>query len=253
MAAWALRVVALGFVAAAAVAGAAVSAARQPGPAAPRVRHVAVPHEVGHERRCASPIDRTLAHLVAPVTTVHLSRPLRVTPSLGQSGYVFPVLGPYPPFFDTFGAPRADVSWHHGDDLFAPRGTPVLAVANGVVFSVGWNRIGGWRLWLLDRSGNEFYYAHLERYTPLAVDGRRVEAGQTLGYVGATGDAQGTPPHLFFEINPASLRHLGYDGTVDPTRYLRHWQQLRAPRPAPPADAGRSLTRSPGASAACRR
>jgi murein DD-endopeptidase MepM/ murein hydrolase activator NlpD len=158
--------------------------------------------------RSTASIDRRVAVRIAPSTTVRLAKPFHVTPALGLHGYVFPVLGPYPPFADTFGAPR-DVGWHHGDDLFAPRGASVLAVADGVVFSVGWNRIGGRRLWLLDGSGNLFYYAHLQRYSPLAVDGRRVRAGQTLGYVGTTGDAAHTPPHLFFEINPASLRGLG--------------------------------------------
>ena len=222
------RAVLLAVVTGCAIAGAAVSAA----PA----RHALVPVRV---ERCSfrkvASIDRRVARRTAPTTTVRLARPFHVTPALGRRGYVFPVVGPYPPFADTFGAPR-DVGWHHGDDLFAPRGTPVLAVADGVVFSVGWNRIGGRRLWLLDGSGNLFYYAHLQRYSPLAVDGRRVRAGQTLGYVGTSGDAVHTPPHLFFEINPASLRGLGYDGAVDPTRYLRSWRQLQTPIPPTPDD-----------------
>ena len=45
------------------------------------------------------------------------------------------------------------------------------------MFSVGWNDIGGWRVWLRDRTGNEFYYAHLSAYSPLAVNGRQVKAG----------------------------------------------------------------------------
>ena len=59
---------------------------------------------------------------------------------------MFPIYGPAS-FGDTFGAPRADVAggWHHGEDIFAPLGTPLLAVADGTVFSVGWNDIGGWR------------------------------------------------------------------------------------------------------------
>src|SRR5262249_1823127 len=85
-----------------------------------------------------------------------------VTPRLTAGGYVFPVYGPVA-YGDTFGAARGDVSggWHHGDDLFAPLGAPILAVASGTVFSVGWNPVGGWRLWLRDQGGNEFYYAHL--------------------------------------------------------------------------------------------
>ena len=203
---------------------------RAPEPQAAAVHAIAENAKDCRERTPASRGGKAAA-LIAPTTTMHLPHPVRVTPPLGQSGYVFPLPGPYPPFADTFGAPRADTGWHHGDDLFAPRGTPVLAAADSVVFSVGWNRIGGWRLWLRDRTGNLFYYAHLERYTPIAVDGRRVLAGQALGYVGTSGDAVNTPPHLFFEINPAGLRHLGYDGAVDPTNYLRHWAELRAPAP----------------------
>ena len=155
-----------------------------------------------------------------------LARPLTVTPSLGQSGYVFPVAGASS-FIDTFGAYRGDVpgGWHHGDDIFAPVGTPVVAVAQGTVFSVGWNPVGGWRLWLEDDRGNEFYYAHLSAYSPLAVDGERVAAGDVLGFVGDTGDAEGTPSHLHFEIHPVRLLGIGYDGAVDPTRYLSGWQR----------------------------
>jgi murein DD-endopeptidase MepM/ murein hydrolase activator NlpD len=217
---------------AAAAAAAAVVATRAPA-AAEASTHRPPAHRCSARRRTASAIDERVARLVAPSTTVHLAKPFRVTPELGPSRYVFPLLGPYPPFWDTFDVPR-DVGWHHGDDLFADRGAPVLAVATGVVFSVGWNRIGGWRLWLLDRSGNEFYYAHLERFSAVAVDGRRVRAGQVLGYVGTSGDARTTPPHLFFEINPAGLRALGYDGAVDPTSYLRAWRELRAPTPTVP-------------------
>jgi Peptidase family M23 len=131
-----------------------------------------------------------------------------------------------PSFIDTFGAYRGDVpgGWHHGDDIFAPVGTPVVAVAEGTVFSVGWNPVGGWRLWLEDDRGNEFYYAHLSAYSPLAVDGDRVAAGDVLGFVGDTGDAEGTPSHLHFEIHPVGLLGIGYDGAVDPTRYLSGWR-----------------------------
>jgi murein DD-endopeptidase MepM/ murein hydrolase activator NlpD len=155
-----------------------------------------------------------------------LARPLTVTPSLGQTGYVFPVAG-VSSFIDTFGAYRGDVpgGWHHGDDIFAAVGTPVVAVAQGTVFSVGWNPVGGWRLWLEDDRGNEFYYAHLSAYSPLAVDGERVAAGDVLGFVGDTGDAEGTPSHLHFEVHPVGLLGIGYDGAVDPTRYLSGWRR----------------------------
>ena len=165
-----------------------------------------------------------------PLTPV-LAKPLTMTPKLGETGYVFPVYG-NSSFFDTFGAFRADVpgNWHHGDDIFAALGAPVLAVAHGTVFSVGWNRVGGWRLWLQDDRGNEFYYAHLSAYSPLAVDGAVVNAGDVLGFLGDSGDAEGTPYHLHFEIHPVGLLGIGYDGAVDPTTYLHGWRHLQEVR-----------------------
>jgi murein DD-endopeptidase MepM/ murein hydrolase activator NlpD len=149
-------------------------------------------------------------------------------PKLTAGGYVFPVYGPSG-YGDTFGAFRSDVSgnWHHGDDIFAPLGAPILACADGIVFSVGWNDVGGNRLWLRDDQGNEFYYAHLSAFTPLAKNGLRVHAGEMLGFVGNTGDAQGTPTHLHFEVHPYSLLFMGYDGAVDPTPYLDAWKHLQ--------------------------
>jgi murein DD-endopeptidase MepM/ murein hydrolase activator NlpD len=166
------------------------------------------------------------------------SRPLKVTPPLGLPRYVFPVAGDAS-YGDSYGGPRGDVpgNWHHGDDIFAKLGTPVVAVASGTLNRVGWERLGGWRLWVRDSLGNEFYYAHLSGYSPLALHSNRVEAGEVIGFVGNTGDAFTTPPHLHFEIHPRSLLHLQYDGAVDPTTYLDHWRHLervRAPRPAHP-------------------
>ena len=157
-----------------------------------------------------------------------LSRPQKVTPTQNPQGYVFPVYG-VSSFSDTYGAVRSDVpgGWHHGDDIFAPLGAPLLAVAHGTVFSVGWNKVGGWRFWLRDDQGWEYYYAHLAAYSPLAVNGAIVNAGDVLGFVGNTGDAEGTPYHLHFEVHPVGLLGLGYDGAVDPTKYLNAWKRLQ--------------------------
>ncbi len=154
--------------------------------------------------------------------------PSGLQPALTAGRYVFPVYGPSS-FGDSFGAFRGDVAgnWHHGDDIFAPLGAPILACADGTVFSVGWNDIGGNRLWLRDTQGNQFYYAHLSAFTPLARNGQTVKAGDVLGFVGNTGDAQGTPTHLHFEVHPASLVFMGYDGAVNPTPYLEGWQHLQ--------------------------
>jgi murein DD-endopeptidase MepM/ murein hydrolase activator NlpD len=154
--------------------------------------------------------------------------PFGLQPQLTAGGYLFPVYGPHE-FTDTFGAFRGDVSgdWHHGDDIFASLGAPVLACADGTVFSVGWNNVGGNRLWLRDGQGNEFYYAHLSAYSPAAKNGNRVKAGEVIGFVGNTGDAEGTPYHLHFEVHPVAYLSLGYDGAVDPTPYLQAWQHQK--------------------------
>ena len=156
--------------------------------------------------------------------------PVRVAPEvsarLSSGGFVFPVYGTAS-FGDSFGAPRPDLvsGWHHGEDIFAAAGTPLLAVADGTLHTIGFNRIGGYRLWLRDTNGDEFYYAHLSAYSPLAVEGRAVKAGDVIGFVGATGDADGGAPHLHFEIHPASMLGLGYDGVVAPYSILLAWRR----------------------------
>jgi murein DD-endopeptidase MepM/ murein hydrolase activator NlpD len=85
---------------------------------------------------------------------------------------------------------------HEGLDIFAPRGTPVLAAANGVVRSTRRNRLGGNVVWLRDVFGRSHYYAHLD--SQAVRRGQRVQAGDTVGFVGNTGNARTTPPHLHF-------------------------------------------------------
>jgi murein DD-endopeptidase MepM/ murein hydrolase activator NlpD len=189
-----------------------------------------------HNRRAKAPPKKTKKQgkkkaeppPVAPEKpSLTVRPPPDVTPHLTAGGYVFPVYGPSS-FGDTFGAPRGDLTsgWHHGADIFGQIGEPLLAVADGTVFSVGWNDIGGYRLWLRDKAGNQFYYAHLSAYSPFAVNGNQVKAGTVLGFMGNTGDASTTPYHLHFEIHPVGLLYLGYDGAVNPTSYLTAWKRL---------------------------
>lgn len=199
-----------------------VKAAPPPHPAAPPP----APAPPAAPPPSSAPAPSNVLNDLGTFPTLILPPPLQKT--ITSQGYVFPVYGPSG-YSDSFGAPRSDVEggWHHGDDIFAPLGAPVLAVADGVVFSVGPNPIGGNRLWLQDKAGNQFYYAHLSAYTPLARNGTQVHAGDVLGFVGNTGDAAGGPYHLHFEVHPASLLFLGYDGAVDPTPYLDAWRRVR--------------------------
>jgi murein DD-endopeptidase MepM/ murein hydrolase activator NlpD len=201
----------------------------------------------------APPLDPTAgdAPRLRPRGSATSSGPLRLHPKLTAEHYVFPVYGPTS-YIDTFGAPRADVTYHHGDDIFGELGQPILACANGIVFSVGWNKLGGNRLWLVDSKGNQFYYAHLSAFSTAAENGAHVKAGQVIGFMGDTGDAEGTPYHLHFEVHPVSLLYLGYDGAVDPTPYLDAWKhQQDLPFPVAggwvPSIAGRAGAPEPGA------
>ncbi len=87
---------------------------------------------------------------------------------------------------------------HEGLDIFAARGTPVIAAADGVVRSTRRSRRGGNVVWLRDTMGRAHYYAHLD--TQLVRRGQRVSGGDTLGLVGNSGNAVTTPPHLHFGL-----------------------------------------------------
>ncbi len=140
---------------------------------------------------------------------------------LGPS-YLFPLAGGAR-FQNDFGAPRADTRFNQGIDLFAPLGTPVLAVHDGTLVQVGWSNIGGRQEWLRDSDGNLFYYGHLSAYAPVARTGAQVHAGDVLGFLGDSGDAQGTPFHLHFEIHPAGK------WAVPPYPYVSAWLNNSAP------------------------
>jgi murein DD-endopeptidase MepM/ murein hydrolase activator NlpD len=164
---------------------------------------------------------RRLAALAAARTAYLTSMPVAgggttLAGALPQGDYLFPVAGPTR-FSNDWGYARSGGRSHQGIDLFAERGTPVVAVADGTLFNVGWNGLGGWRLWVRDASGNGFYYAHLDAYSPAAQEGASVSRGTVLGYLGDSGDARGTPPHLHFEIHP------GGGGPVPPYPIVTGW------------------------------
>ena len=98
-----------------------------------------------------------------------------------------------------------------GSDLFAPAGTPVLAMTSGVILSAGWNDVGGWNVTQQGDDGLLYYYAHLDRQ-PAVWEGERVSAGTYLGGVGNTGNATQTAPHLHIGIGPEIVRGMGPSG-----------------------------------------
>lgn len=88
---------------------------------------------------------------------------------------------------------------HEGIDIFAPRGTAVRSTTEGVVWRLGQGGLGGRAVWILGPGGQRHYYAHLDRFAGV-YPGMRVEAGSLIGYVGNSGNAKGTPPHLHYGI-----------------------------------------------------
>jgi murein DD-endopeptidase MepM/ murein hydrolase activator NlpD len=130
-------------------------------------------------------------------------------------------------YHDSYGATGSGAGYYHGDDIFGELGQPLLAASSGTVFSVGWNRFVGNKLWLRDHQGNLFYYAHLAAFSTNARNGARVKAGEVIGFMGNTGQSGGSGAHLHFELYPVSLIYLGNDGAVDPTTYLQSWRRLR--------------------------
>ena len=101
---------------------------------------------------------------------------------------------------DTWQAARGEGRKHEGQDIFAPRGTPILSATSGYIYNIGENNLGGQTVSVISKGGRVYYYAHLDSYARGIQIGDRVTTRTVLGYVGTTGNAQGTPPHLHFGV-----------------------------------------------------
>ncbi len=118
---------------------------------------------------------------------------------------------------DTFGAPRGRDRTHAGVDIFAKRGTPVRSVTRGVVVAVRDTGLGGRQVWVVGPARERYYYAHLDDWREGLSEGDVLAEGDLLGYVGTTGNAAGTPPHLHWGI-------YGAEGAYDPLPLLKAWK-----------------------------
>ena len=171
------------------------------------------------------------------------------TPSLG-----FPVLGKSDAAVGSYWGSDRDggARRHEGIDIFAKRGTPAIAAADGFITRTGVTKLGGNVVWLADAAhGQHIYYAHLDQQ--LVTPGQQVRRGDTLGLVGNTGNARTTNPHLHFGIYRSGR------GAVDPLPFVRHADAApAAPRTSPERlgewvrvrDQKAELQRSPAAKAA---
>lgn len=156
--------------------------------------------------------ERARAARLEAIRRARASR-ARVAPVL--SGTFACLVGPARAYSDTFGAPRSGGRRHQGVDVFAPYGSPVYAVESGVVVESGSNGLGGIVIWLQGDSGTAYYYAH--NSANLVRTGERVAVGEQIGRVGTSGNAQGTPPHVHFEVHPGGRRV----AAINPTPFVR--------------------------------
>lgn len=103
---------------------------------------------------------------------------------------------------DTFTAGRGGGErQHNAADILAPRNTPIVAADGGTILRMSTNPLGGITIYTADPHREfVYYYAHLERYHPDLVPGNTIEKGDTLGYVGTTGNSPANVPHLHFQI-----------------------------------------------------
>ena len=140
---------------------------------------------------------------------------------------IFPIAAPAS-FVSSFADPRSGGRSHAGNDLFAERGAPLVAVDDGQIRS-GRDPLGGNILNLYATDGTRYYYAHLDAFT----DGtatltdppapRMVRAGDVVGFLGSTGNAAATPPHVHFEIHP------GNGPAIDPFPALQNAPRMNDP------------------------
>jgi murein DD-endopeptidase MepM/ murein hydrolase activator NlpD len=119
---------------------------------------------------------------------------------------------------DNFDQPRGAERHHEALDIMAPKGTKVLAAADGKVVKLFTSKPGGLTVYQFDPTEKyAYYYAHLDHYADGIKEGMDVKRGDLIGYVGATGNADPNAPHLHFAVFELTPEKQWWKGTpVDP-------------------------------------
>ncbi len=133
---------------------------------------------------------------------------------------------------DTWGAARSEGRSHEGTDIFAPDGTPVYSATPGYVYRIGTNPYGGNVVTVMGGAGVRYYYAHLSAFNDDVQEGQYVTSDTVLGYVGNTGNASATPPHLHFGVYPGPYETCAWEAE-NPYGLLsdRDWQKQSSNAP----------------------
>lgn len=176
-----------------------------------------VPERTPARTAAAEPVRAPVA-AAPPVTPAEApyTAPGFASPALGASGLLIPVQGKTrADLVDTFTDARSQGRLHDAIDIMAPAGTPVLAVADGQVEKLFTSERGGLTLYQFEPSGQyAYYYAHLERYASGLAEKQSIRRGQVIGYVGSTGNASPSAPHLHFAIFVLGPERHWWEGTA---------------------------------------
>lgn len=148
--------------------------------------------------------DLAAANSLTNPDRIYVGQVLKIS---GSGGFVCPVPGGT--FFNDWGFPRSGGRYHTGNDLFAARGTPVLAPVSGFVHHLE-GAIGGLQFRLEGDDGHRYIGSHMDSFGKSG----QVVAGEVIGYVGDSGNAKGSSPHIHFEIA------LNRTDTINPYPYL---------------------------------
>lgn len=176
--------------------------------------------------RTAEPGDESSLTVVSRTVESVVSEPP------GDTGLLIPVRGVLPNRLrDMFVEGRSGKRLHQAIDIMAPRGTPVVAAAHGTLLKLHTSALGGLMVYAADASDRFILmYAHLDRYAEGLVPGAPIKRGQLLGYVGFTGNASPTAPHLHFAISRGQPSVKWWKGTpINPYPLLVRGVSLSSP------------------------
>ena len=158
-----------------------------------------------HETRAADGLPAVAAQgtpVTAAATSARPAVPVRATSRALRASLLIPVAGfPADKLKSDFTDPRSGGRSHGAIDILAPRGTPVIAATDGKIRKLFNSKAGGLTIYQYDVAEELcYYYAHLDRYADGVSEGMTVRAGDVIGYVGITGNAPPTAPHLHFAV-----------------------------------------------------
>ncbi len=184
------------------------------------------------EKPAETPKTGEAARIVEPDKTA----PQHETPEVAEHGslpqLLLPVKGVKAESLrDTFHEVR-DGHQHEALDIMAPRGTPVVAAAEGNVVKLFKSKPGGLTVYQFDNTKTYcYYYAHLDRYAPGLREGVLLRAGDVLGYAGSTGNADSKAPHLHFAVFRLGPEKQWWKGTaIDPLPLIKDEQPANQPK-----------------------